>query len=780
MTAETRNDLLDGWPFDSYVGRFRRWLVQLARHVGDDASNIGLVHLRAVVHALQTPKEPPLDIPDRRKHIVTADQKADALRDWLDVLFRHGVTSFDAFDKATQWVDDLAEQTVADDEAPLRPSLLIALPKVHAVPLWETLPHEVRTRHVCVITTDDGGEMPDNLGECFAAVVVGDRDVVRHVSKALPTGALVTVCPPPTVSARPSPHVCNPHCTGDRHYPTGEDNPAGWDKLARDVDALSAEELVILGLRRIDEVDDGRVVAAEAPATQHRTETDDLDMRLAELRGPNAVTDLLIARMVAAGPPQEEPAWCCNRFAPCPHGRLPSPVFRDDPEPCERPADPQPEADVHAENEVCPSCGCYEHCIVHEGPTHDGEGVGKQRVCDHCDGERPPCPWSEANLAEQYSAEVRAALTFYPHLPASQEAREELADCGFLDDFDHEWTSLGERVALAIRGRQASRYNGPPPEVPMDAWGRILPTATQSEASPCVHATTKPGPVVPLPLGGSYLSEVCTGCGAWRMLAHNPRRPMSDWRTDDINERGRRGGLIVAQPKNDPAAPIQGEPATYEGVDRDLRDAGREYPKAWHDYRNDARLVAQPDNALGQTPGERRAFELGMAEGMRRAPELRASFEIEADADPMPRFERGCAGCHTAWVATLWTDGSLCPRCKASNEQASRDLAYAAAWQAVWTLVEVRGGDVGPRAPGTAEAALKVLLRRLTAGRFDRRELERGIATIVRAAQNGADTTSALAAIGYLVEDGEPTPFTDPAVAGLLELARGRKAEAET
>jgi hypothetical protein len=33
------------------------------------------------------------------------------------------------------------------------------------------------------------------------------------------------------------------------------------------------------------------------------------------------------------------------------------------------------------------------------------------------------------------------------------------------------------------------------------------------------------------------------------------------------------------------------------------------------------------DNALGQTQGERRAFELGVAEGLRRAPEFHASFE---------------------------------------------------------------------------------------------------------------------------------------------------------
>jgi hypothetical protein len=118
-------------------------------------------------------------------------------------------------------------------------------------------------------------------------------------------------------------------------------------------------------------------------------------------------------------------------------------------------------------NEVCPTCGCYEHCRVQEGPTTDGQGIGRRRYCEHCgdgthedDGARPRCKWSEANLAEQHSSDVHDAMTFYPHLPSSREAREELADCGFLDD-DHEWTDLGERVGQAIRGRQAERISSP-------------------------------------------------------------------------------------------------------------------------------------------------------------------------------------------------------------------------------------------------------------------------------------------------------------------------------
>jgi hypothetical protein len=79
----------------------------------------------------------------------------------------------------------------------LRPSLVIALPKVWAVAMWGDLPLRVRTEHVCIIATDEATEIPDNLGECHTALVVGDEATVRHVEEAMPAGSLVVVCPPP-------------------------------------------------------------------------------------------------------------------------------------------------------------------------------------------------------------------------------------------------------------------------------------------------------------------------------------------------------------------------------------------------------------------------------------------------------------------------------------------------------------------------------------------------------------------------------------------------------
>lgn len=120
------------------------------------------------------------------------------------------------------------------------------------------------------------------------------------------------------------------------------------------------------------------------------------------------------------------------------------------------PSEPTALSPTH-DNEVCPTCGCFEHCTVAEEPTKDGQGVGKQRLCEHCDGDRPACPWSEANIAEQIGSDYRAALTFYPQLPSSLEIREGLEDHGLLNP-DHEWTDLGERVALALRGRSEARF----------------------------------------------------------------------------------------------------------------------------------------------------------------------------------------------------------------------------------------------------------------------------------------------------------------------------------
>jgi hypothetical protein len=54
----------------------------------------------------------------------------------------------------------------------------------------------------------------------------------------------------------------------------------------------------------------------------------------------------------------------------------------------------------------------------------------------------------------------------------------------------------------------------------------------------CKHTTTERGPDIPLRYG-SWRSEVCTDCGAWRCVGHSHPEPMGDWRTDDINERAK-------------------------------------------------------------------------------------------------------------------------------------------------------------------------------------------------------------------------------------------------
>lgn len=36
----------------------------------------------------------------------------------------------------------------------------------------------------------------------------------------------------------------------------------------------------------------------------------------------------------------------------------------------------------------CPKCGCAEHYFVLQGPTADGQGIGEQRMCEHC---HPDC-----------------------------------------------------------------------------------------------------------------------------------------------------------------------------------------------------------------------------------------------------------------------------------------------------------------------------------------------------------------------------------------------------
>lgn len=52
--------------------------------------------------------------------------------------------------------------------------------------------------------------------------------------------------------------------------------------------------------------------------------------------------------------------------------------------------------------------------------------------------------------------------------------------------------------------------------------------------SQCAHTNTKEGPDIPL-RHGSWSSEVCTDCKAWRPMAHSPRRPLGEWHSDDIN-----------------------------------------------------------------------------------------------------------------------------------------------------------------------------------------------------------------------------------------------------
>lgn len=56
-------------------------------------------------------------------------------------------------------------------------------------------------------------------------------------------------------------------------------------------------------------------------------------------------------------------------------------------------------------------------------------------------------------------------------------------------------------------------------------------------ANPCVHANAEKGPNIPL-RHGSWSSEICLDCKAWRPMGHTPRLPVGngEWRHDDINE----------------------------------------------------------------------------------------------------------------------------------------------------------------------------------------------------------------------------------------------------
>lgn len=227
----------------------------------------------------------------------------------------------------------------------------------------------------------------------------------------------------------------------------------------------------------------------------------------------------------------------------------------------------------------------------------------------------------QAAAAEQVAATLRATLR------RERESREEAHARGRA-----EGRREGLREAAGILRRVNREAEHPTGLV------FVNPMAEEMEAAaaPASPKAAPPEPACPA-AGGRYLDNACAACGAASgeaccgHRAHDiprgqepteppaapPQPPAHDGGSTDDEQRDHALALLTwavdvaatGRPAGDqrrlmwalgwtrddfalkakPAAPPQGEPATYEGVDRDLRDAAREYARAWDDYTNTAR-----------------------------------------------------------------------------------------------------------------------------------------------------------------------------------------------
>ncbi len=318
--------------------------------------------------------------------------------------------------------------------------------------------------------------------------------------------------------------------------------------------------------------------------------------------------------------------------------------------------------------------------IARERDAAREQAAAAERRCVELEAEVESAEYSARDACDERDADVAAA-------------RAE----GMRDGLRRAWAEVLNAGIVTEPGQQPGVIFS----VPMAE--RLFALAT-APASP--KAAPKPEPCEEC---GETLGEGPAGCpacvtvraDAWDGQGACPACGEDDWRDDGTCN----GCGAIARGTEPPAAPpqpsgaefhVQGEPRP-ETLAALLHVVRAAYPRR------------QGDDALGQTLGERRCFELGLSEGLRRARELQDPLDTEPPSVEVEGLARAAAplqggpGTFEEGRREGLLEAAAWLRRRGDGFRASRLEAYVAETQA--TPAAPKGPDLRAVAPPTVEGA---------------------------------------------------------------------------